>query len=477
MGMTAINPHIFRQYDIRGLVGQDLTPEVVELIGKAFGSRLRGKGGKLIVIGHDVRNSSPVFAEAIGQGLASTGLEVINVGCVATPVLYFSIFHFKGDGGIMITGSHNPVTYNGLKICEGPWPIYGEDILSLYHDLQRGGIGGSSGKGTRGRVRQENVLPVYTEQLGKRFDQNLGAKVVVDAGNGNAGPIFPPLLRRLGCQVEELYCEPDGNFPNHLPDPEDPKNVKDLIWRVKETKADAGLAFDGDSDRVGVIDDLGGKINSDRLVLLFAKHYLARHPGGKIVYDVKCSEILEEEIRKAGGIPIMWQTGHSLVKKKMREENALLAGELSGHICVYKDYYGFDDAFFAALLTLQIRKSTGQSISQLFAGFPKTCATHEIKVGCPDERKFAVVSEVLKDVKASGGKVIDIDGARILYPEGWALVRASNTTPCLTLRFESRRQENLEQVMIKTERMLKKFKDLDCRQLHETIEEVRAPLH
>lgn len=396
---------------------------------------------------------------------------MINIGCVATPVLYFSIFHFQGDGGIMITGSHNPVTYNGLKICEGPWPIFGEDILSLYQDIQKGGF--PSGNG---RVRRENVLPAYAEQLLKRFDRDLGARVVVDAGNGTAGPIFPPLLRQLGCQVEELYCEPDGSFPNHLPDPEDPKNVKDLIQRVKEAAADAGLAFDGDSDRVGVIDDTGEKINSDRLVLLFAKHYLARQPGGKIVYDVKCSEILEEEIRKAGGIPIMWQTGHSLVKKKMREENALLAGELSGHICIYKDYYGFDDAFFAALLALQIRKSAGKSLSQLFASFPRTCTTHEIKVGCPDERKFAVVSEVLKDVKTSGSRVIDIDGARILYPEGWALIRASNTTPCLTLRFEARRQEDLEKVIVRTERLLRRFKDLDCRQLHETMEEARAPL-
>ena len=461
-----VNKNIFRKYDIRGIVDVDLTEEVVETIGRAFGSRLRDDGGKTAVVGHDVRESSPGFADAFSRGLASTGLDVINVGEVATPVLYFAIFHHDADGGVMVTGSHNPVEYNGLKMCAGKWPIYGDQILELHDRIVNDRF--STGEG---HIRQEAILDAYQEQLRQRFDSNLGAKVVVDAGNGTGGLFMPELLRSMGCEVEELFCEPDGTFPNHLPDPENPENVQDLIRRVAATGADLGLAFDGDSDRVGVIANTGEKINSDRLLLLFAKTYLAKHPGGKVIYDVKCSEILDPEIREANGEPIMWMTGHSLIKKKMREEDALLAGELSGHICVYKDYYGFDDAFFAALLTLQIRKDTGRSISELFADFPSTFTTHEIKVGCPDERKFDVVDDFLNDLKAEGNQVIDIDGARVIYPDGWSLTRASNTTPCLTLCFESRTQDGLVAVLKRTLEQLEGYDDLDLDTLRQVVDE------
>lgn len=472
MTQPAINKHIFRQYDIRGLIGDDLNDHVVESVGKAFGSRLVEGGGKKVVIGHDIRETGPQFAEALARGLASTGLEVIHVGQVATPVLYFGIFHFDTDGGIMITGSHNPVTYNGLKICEGKWPLYGDQITSLYDRIQKGDF--ATGEGS---VRQKEILPAYSKQLIERFDSDLGAKVVVDAGNGTAGFIIPDILRALGCEVEELYCEPDGTFPNHLPDPEDPANVQDLIARVRETGADLGLGFDGDSDRVGVITRDGEQISSDRLLLVFAKHYLAQNPGGKIIYDVKCSEILDDEIRKAGGVPIMWQTGHSLIKKKMREEEALVAGELSGHIMVYKDYFGFDDAFFAALLTLQIRKNQGKDLTEIFSEMPRTFTTHEIKVPCPDDKKFDVVASILEATREAGHDVIDIDGARIQYEDGWALIRCSNTTPCLTLRFESRTQDGLARVIGRIEELFRGYDDCDTAALEKISQDVATASH
>ncbi len=472
MSDLAINKHIFRQYDIRGLIGDDLNSEVVEAVGKSFGSRLVENGGKKVVIGHDIRETGPEFAEALGKGLASCGLEVINVGQVATPVLYFGIFHFDTDGGVMITGSHNPVTYNGLKICEGKWPLFGDQITGLYERIKAEDF--VSGEGS---IRNEEILPAYAAQLKERFDSDLDAKVVVDAGNGTAGFIIPEILRALGCEVEELYCEPDGTFPNHLPDPEDPANVQDLIKKVKETGADLGLGFDGDSDRVGIITSEGEQISSDRLVLVFAKHYLASNPGGKIIYDVKCSEILDDEIKKAGGVPIMWQTGHSLIKKKMREEDALVAGELSGHIMIYKDYYGFDDAFFAALLTLQIRKNQGREVHEIFAEMPKTFTTHEIKVPCPDDKKFGVVDAILKTTKEAGHEVIDIDGARIQYEDGWALIRCSNTTPCLTLRFESRTQEGLGKVILRIEELFQGYDDCDTTLLQKISQDVATASH
>ena len=467
MSRPAINPHIFRQYDIRGLVGKDLTPEVLEAVGRAFGSLIRDRKAepdagstprarKRITLGRDVRESSSTFAEAFAKGASAAGVDVIDIGMVTTPMLYFSIFHFDADGGAMITGSHNPVTYNGIKLCGGKWPIHGEEILALRDRIAEGRF--STGAGT---VESRSVLKEYSEQLKSRFPHPLPYRVVVDAGNGAAGPFFPTIARELGCWIDELYCEPDGRFPNHLPDPEEAQNVQDLIARVQTLGADLGLAFDGDSDRVGVIAENGEKVSSDRLVLLFAKHYLAKHPGGKVIYDVKCSEILEPEIRAAGGVPIMWKTGHSLIKKKMREENALLAGELSGHICIYKDYYGFDDAFFAAFLALEIRRATGRTLASLLAELPATFTTHEIKVLCPDEEKFQLVEDLLGRARATGDRVIDIDGVRIVGKDGWALVRASNTTPCLTVRFESRSAEGLERVIQRTETLLKVFPKLD----------------
>jgi phosphomannomutase/phosphoglucomutase len=468
-----INPHVFRHYDIRGLVGKDLTPEVVEAVGRSFGSTIAEgsprPGRKVVAVGRDVRESSGSFAAAFARGLIAAGVDAIDVGVVPTPVLYFSIFHWEADGGAMITGSHNPVTYNGIKLCEGKWPIYGDRIQALRERIVEGRL--ASGQGT---IERREVLPAYLAQLKSKFPHRLNARVVVDAGNGTAGPLFPAVLRELGCTVEELYCEPDGTFPNHLPDPEVPANVADLIRRVQSTGADAGLAFDGDADRVGLIDEAGEKVASDRLLLLFAKHLLERCPGAKVVYDVKCSEILESEIRAAGGIPIMWKTGHSLIKKKMREEGAILAGELSGHICVAKDYFGFDDAFFAALLALEIRRARGRPLGALLGEFPRTCTTHEIKVSCPDGEKFRVIDELLVRARSQGGRVIDLDGARIVGPDGWALVRASNTTPNLTIRIESRDPAGLERVAQRTEELLQAFPELDLTELRQAVSEAKV---
>jgi phosphomannomutase/phosphoglucomutase len=470
MARPTPNAHIFRQYDIRGLVDKDLTPEVVEAVGRSFGSSIvegsPGAAKKRVAVGRDVRQSSSEFAAAFARGLNAAGVDVIDVGMVPTPVLYFAIFHYDADGGAMITGSHNPVTYNGIKLCAGKWPIYGDQIQALKDRILEGRF--TSG---RGSLERREVMGDYVRQLKARFPHPLQARVVVDAGNGTAGPFFPAVLRELGVSVEELYCEPDGTFPNHLPDPEEPANVRDLIARVQASGADAGLAFDGDADRVGLIDESGEKIPSDRLLLLFAIHYLERYPGGKVVYDVKCSEVLETEIRAAGGVPIMWKTGHSLIKKKMREEQALLAGELSGHICVYKDYYGFDDAFFAALLALEIRRQRGRPLSALLAQFPQTYTTHEIKVPCPESEKFRIIEELQARAKSRGGKVIDIDGARIVDRDGWALVRASNTTPNLTIRLESRSPEGLFQVARRTETLLQGFPALDLRDLKSALSE------
>ncbi len=465
------NPHIFRQYDIRGLVGKDLNREVVELVGRAYGSQVRdafhGTGRPAVTVGRDVRESSREFAASLAQGIAAAGVDVVDIGLVATPVLYFSIFHWNAQGGVMVTGSHNPVTYNGLKMCIGEWPIHGDEIQSLRERIRQNRFASGSG-----RVESRDAIPAYVAQLKGRFPHRFRQKVVVDAGNGCAGPLFPGVLRDLGCEVHELYCEPDGTFPNHLPDPEVPAYVAELMACVRETKADLGLAFDGDSDRVGVIDENGEKVSSDRLLLLFAHHYLAKYPGGKIVYDIKCSEILEPQIAAAGGVPIMWKTGHSLIKQKMREEEALLAGELSGHICIYKDYYGFDDAFFAALLALEICRQKGRPLSALMAQFPRTFTTHEVKVGCADEEKFRAVDHVLRHARGTGGRVIDIDGARIVFPDGWSLVRASNTTPNLTLRFESQTREGLEKQIDRTAKVLQEIPGLDLSELDKVKEEL-----
>jgi len=426
---------IFRAYDIRGIVDQDLDPGIVHRIGLGYGTMLRGEGLRTVAVGHDVRASSAPFASAVSDGLRDAGISVVHVGEVPTPLLYYATAHFGLDGGIMVTGSHNPIEYNGLKITRGIWPIWGEEISRLRQVAER-----AEPVAARGGFEEREIVATYIAEQKKRFRLPKGLRIAIDCGNGTAGPIALPLFAAVGVGVDALYPEPDATFPNHLPDPEVPKYMKDLQALVKKGKYACGFGFDGDSDRLGLIDEKGRKISADHLVLIFARHLLEKLGRGTVIFDVKCSDFLYVDIARRGGTPILWKTGHSIIKEKMREEKAILAGELSGHICVAHEYYGFDDAFYAALLTLRIIAEKGVPCSELFADIPETWSTPEVKIPVSEEEKFAVVSALQDSFKRSlgGDRVNTIDGVRGTWEDGWMLVRASNTTANLTVRVEAR---------------------------------------
>ena len=449
-----INPQIFREYDIRGIVGRDLTSEAATLIGKGFGTLLNRSQKKIITLGRDCRLSSEDLKSALVSGLLSTGCQVIDLGLIPTPLLYFSLHHFNPDGGIMITGSHNPPEYNGLKLCIGKWTLYGPEIQEIRQVIQKGDFVQGAGN-----VSEQDIIATYLAMLKTRIRLGRKLKVVVDAGNGMAGPIAPKIMRELGCQVEELYCNIDGHFPNHHPDPTIPQNLRELRVRVLETQADVGIAYDGDADRIGVIDNSGTIIWGDQLLVLFAREILSRKPASKIVFEVKCSQNLYEDIKKHGGIHIMGAAGHSLDKKRMREENAALGGEMSGHIFFADGYYGYDDAIFASCRLLQILANTESSLGHLLADLPKTYVTPEIRVDCPDDVKFKLVEE-LRDFFRNRYEIIDIDGVRILFDDGWALIRASNTQPVLVLRFEARSEPRLQEIKALIKSKLSQYKAL-----------------
>ena len=432
-----MNPQIFREYDIRGLVDKDLTPETVELIGKAIGTRIKRDGGKTISLGWDVRASSLKFREILSKGMLSTGCDVIDIGLVPTPVSYFSLHHLKPDGGVMITGSHNPPEFNGFKVSSGLHSLYGKDIQKLLESIQKNDFEKGAGK-----LSQQSVSEAYMEKICSIIKFARPIKVVVDGGNGCFGLVGPQLLKKLGLNAIEIYCEPDGRFPNHHPDPTIPKYMVDLMARVKSENAELGIGFDGDADRIGVIDDQGNMLWGDQLLILFARDILKRQPGSTIVGEVKCSQTLFDDIKKNGGTPVMAPAGHSLIKKKMRETNAVLAGEMSGHICFSDNYYGYDDSIFAACRILQIIASSKQKLSQMLADVPKTFSTPEIRVDCPDDQKFKIVKEITEYFR-SRFEVVDIDGVRILFDGGWGLIRASNTQPVLVFRFEALSQKKL----------------------------------
>lgn len=432
---VSLPAQIFRAYDIRGIVGKNLDESIVNRIGLGFGVLMSKEGRKTISVGHDVRESSPRFARALAEGIRAAGLDVVLLGQVATPVLYYSTVALDGvDGGIMVTGSHNPIEYNGLKLCRGVWPIWGEEIQKLRALAE---VAEPAPK--PGTVREHDILETYQNEIVSKFSLRPGLRVAVDCGNGTAGPIILPILERLGVEVDALFAEPDGTFPNHLPDPEVPKYMEDLRQRVIATGADLGLGFDGDSDRVGIIDERGEKKSADHLLLVMARYLLKDSPGAKVILDVKCSDYLLKDLAQRGAKPILWKTGHSIMKEKLREEQAMIAGELSGHICVAKDYYGFDDAFYAALLTLQIMTDEDCALSELFADIPPTFYTPEVKLPVAEEDKFAVVEHLVSYFKRRLGtdRVIDIDGVRATWDDGWALLRASNTTANLTARVEA----------------------------------------
>ena len=431
--MAELNPYIFRAYDVRGKIDIDITPPVFELVGRAYGTLVKRGGGRAIALGMDNRTSSRALKEAFATGVLSTGLDVLDIGVNHTPLLYFATAHWKLDGGATITGSHNPVSDNGVKMVHaGAAPLTESEIQGLLATIKSGDFEGGVGTRATRDPRDE-----YWDAITSRVTLRRRLKVVVDAGNGIAGVFAPELLRRLGCEVVELYCESDGTFPNHLPDPEMEENMRDLVARTVEVGADVGVAYDGDADRVGIVDEKGRRHEADLLLALLARDLLTRHPGVQIVFDVKSSQVLVDDIAKHGGQPIMWKTGHSHLKRKMREDGILLGGEVSGHIFFGEDWYGVDDGILASCRFLQLVAADSRPASAHFDTLPHLHATPELKAPCPDDKKFAVVDELAREFR-SRFETIDIDGVRIIFPEGWGLVRASNTNPYLTLRFEGR---------------------------------------
>ncbi|MGH7415221.1 MAG: phosphomannomutase/phosphoglucomutase [Candidatus Rokuibacteriota bacterium] len=439
--MAELNPYIFRDYDVRGKVDIDITPPVFELVGRAYGTLVKRRGGRTVALGMDNRTSSPALKEGFATGMLSTGLDVVDIGINHTPLLYFATAHWKLDGGATVTGSHNPVSDNGVKMVHaGAAPLTESEIQGLLATIESGDF--ELGAGTRTR---RDPSEDYWTAITTRVTLRRHMKVVVDAGNGIAGVFAPELLRRLGCEVVELYCESDGTFPNHLPDPEMEENMRDLVARTLEVRADVGVAYDGDADRVGIVDEKGRRHEADLLLALLARDLLTRHPGAQIVFDVKSSQVLVDDIRKHGGQPIMWKTGHSHLKRKMREDGILLGGEVSGHMFFGEDWYGVDDGILASCRFLQLVAAGPGPASAHFDTLPHLHATPELKAPCPDDRKFGLVAELAREFK-SRYETIDIDGVRIIFPEGWGLVRASNTNPYLTLRFEGRTAAAVERM-------------------------------
>lgn len=447
---------IFREYDIRGIFGKDLTPDAAALIGRGYClyAQRRGafKNGRLkITVGRDVRLSSTALRDALIGALTSSGVDCVDIGVCPTPLQYFSMRVIEGiNGGVMITGSHNPPEYNGFKVSVGAETIHGAEIQELRRIIQSEVIGKPPKALRAGSVERVDIVERYVAHAASLFDLpalHKHIKVVLDSGNGTAGPVAPVLLRRLGCEVVELFSEPDGRFPNHHPDPTVEANLKHLIEVVKREKADFGVSYDGDADRIGVVDEKGAVVWGDRLMVIFSRAILAVKPGSTIVGEVKCSQTMYDEIAKAGGIPVMWKTGHSLIKARMKELKAAMAGEMSGHIFFADRYFGFDDAIYASCRLVEIMadmraKNPGFAFSNLLAGLPETVVTPEIRIDCADDKKFDVIERLDKAVGAGNDgirvrDVVRIDGLRINFDGGWALVRASNTQPVLVLRFEA----------------------------------------
>lgn len=442
-----VNPHIFRQYDIRGVVGEDVNEAVAESIGRAFASLMRrradGATGLRVALGRDNRLTSDALAAAVSRGITAAGVDVVDVGTVPTPVQNFAAAYLGTDGGLQVTGSHNPPEYNGFKMSIGGRSIYGDAIQELRSMIEQRNF--ESGTGT---VEQREIIPTYIQTLASKFTIARPMKVVVDCGNGSGSLVAVELLRALGQTVEvvPLFCESDGTFPNHHPDPVVDKNLQDLITTVRETNADLGVAFDGDADRIGAVDDRGNIVRGDTLLLLYGLDLIERRgPGQPIVFDVKCSQALPEVLESAGGRPIMSQTGHSLIKERMKVEGALLAGELSGHIMFGDDYYGFDDALYAACLLLEIVARSGRPLSSWLAELPQFVSTAELRYPATEETKWQIVERAVEHFSARQD-VIDVDGARVLFGDGWGLIRASNTEPVLVARYEARTEERLAEI-------------------------------
>jgi phosphomannomutase / phosphoglucomutase len=436
--------HIFRQYDIRGIVGHDLDATVAEAVGRAFASHVRAETGlerPKIAVGHDNRLSSPELAGGLIEGIRAAGADVLAIGTVPTPALYWSEVTFETAAAVQITGSHNPPEWNGIKMTCGRAALYGDAIRGLHRRI----VDGDTDSGD-GAVETLDVLDRYIADVARRFELGRPMKVAVDCGNGSGALVAVPLLEAMGVKVTRLFCDSDGTFPNHHPDPTVDENLDDLIRAVRETPHDLGVAFDGDADRIGAVDEKGTIVRGDMLLLLFGLDLLKkRGPGEKLVFDVKCSQALPEVFEAAGGEPIMWKTGHSLQKVKMKETGALLAGELSGHIMVADDYFGFDDALYNACRLIAILSRSELPMSEMVADFPVYVSTAEIRIEVTEEQKWDIVEKAVAHFKADHD-VIDVDGARVLFGDGWALLRTSNTQPVIVARFEARTEERLREI-------------------------------
>jgi len=430
---------IFREYDIRGVADTELLNPDVSDLGRALGTMLQRKSGKRISLGRDCRLSSTRLHNALLEGLLSTGCEVTDIGVVPTPLLYYSTLHLEADGGVMITGSHNPAEFNGFKTVSGTGSLHGEQIQDVRRLIEgRDFIQG------HGSQRNVDLIEPYIDEISSQFTFPRRIKVVFDGGNGTAGPVMHRLLKRLNVETIELFFDMDGRFPNHHPDPTVPENLQHLRDAVAANHADLGIAFDGDSDRIGAVDENGDVIYGDLLLLIYGREILTRKPGATFIGEVKCSQILYDELKRLGGNPIMYKTGHSLIKAKMKQEHAELAGEMSGHMFFADRYLGYDDALYAACRLIEIVEKSGKPLSAQLEGLPKMVSTPEIRVDCPDETKFNVVERVAAHFRGTHN-VIEVDGVRVLFGEGWGLLRASNTQPVLVMRFEAPTKALLQQ--------------------------------
>jgi len=435
-----MNPEIYREYDMRGIIGEDILENDFVTIGKGFGTYFNQLGEKNIVLARDCRLSSPMISDGVATGLISSGCNVIDVGVCPTPTLYFALRHLKADGGIMVTASHNPSDYNGFKICSGYDTIYGEEIQKIRRLIEKGEF--AQGNGQRSTYE---IIESYIDRVLKGININPGIRLGFDAGNGTGGPAGLKILKSLGCDVHDLYCDMDGTFPNHEPDPTVLDNMKDLIQEVKENNLSLGIGIDGDGDRIGVVNGSGKIIFGDMLLVIFAREILSKNPGATVISEVKCSDRMYTDIERHGGNAVMWKTGHSLIKNKMKETGALLAGEMSGHMFFADRYFGYDDAIYASCRLLEILSNTGKSIEQLLSDIPAAFTTPEIRAECSDATKFNLVDRLKAEFKKHY-KTIDVDGVRVVFDDGWGLVRASNTQPALVLRFEAQSEERLSEI-------------------------------
>lgn len=454
--MKPIDSSVFRAYDIRGVVDVNFDPEWVEVLGRACGAYFLEQGFRDAVLARDCRHSSPDYLGRLAKGLTSVGVDVVSVGMIPTPVFYYAVKHLGRKAGVIVTASHNPPEYNGFKVWAGETTIHSEAIRRLYEIMKAGQFPTGSGI-----FSNHDIVPSYINELTAKIPLERPLHVIVDGGNGAAGNIYADLLENAGARVTRLFCEPDGDFPNHHPDPVVEKNILQLKQKVRETGADCGIGLDGDGDRLGVVDEQGNALPGDRLLAIYARDLLSRHPGATVIAEGKCSHLLYRDISEHGGKGVMGVTGHSVMKARMLETGALLAGEMSGHMFFAENYYGFDDAGYAALLLLRILSQSQTPLSALLADWPETYNTPELRIECPDEAKFELVARATAMLR-QGHETIEVDGVRVVFPDGWALVRASNTQPALSMRFEAESSDRLQEIRDLVEKpVLQWISDLD----------------